>query len=85
MMSGYRLEPGDPAADFLYGVLRELGHEPDPHPVGGGTDANVFRQRGIASVTMGRGSYNQHSKEEYLVVPELLECARVVEAAVRRV
>ncbi|MGE5594578.1 MAG: M20/M25/M40 family metallo-hydrolase [Hyphomicrobiales bacterium] len=82
---GYRLEPGDPAADLIFGVLGELGMTPDPHPVGGGTDGNVFRGKGIASVVIGRGGYNQHTKDEYLVIPEMLECARVVEAIVRRV
>lgn len=82
---GYRLEPGDPAADLLFGVLRDLGMTPDPHPVGGGTDGNVFRGHGIASVVIGRGGYNQHTKDEYLVIPEMLDCARVVEAIVRNV
>lgn len=81
---GYRLEPGDPAADLVFAVLRELGMEPDPHPVGGGTDGNVFRGHGISAIVIGRGGYNQHTKDEYLVVPEMLECARVVEAIVRR-
>ncbi|MGE0571293.1 MAG: M20/M25/M40 family metallo-hydrolase [Dehalococcoidia bacterium] len=80
---GYKLEPGDPAADLLFGVLRDLGMEPDPHPVGGGTDGNVFRGHGIASVVIGRGGYNQHTRDEYLVIPEMLDCARVVEAVVR--
>jgi tripeptide aminopeptidase len=84
-MPGYTLEPGDPAVDLLFGILRDLGFEPDPHPVGGGTDANIFRQHGIASVTLGRGSYNQHSKDEYLVVSELLQTAHVVEEVIRRV
>ncbi|GIW13147.1 MAG: hypothetical protein KatS3mg062_0586 [Tepidiforma sp.] len=80
---GYRLEPGDPAVDLLYPVLRSLGFEPNPHPVGGGTDGNIFRGRGIAAIVIGRGGYNQHTKDEYLVIPEMLDCARVVEAACR--
>lgn len=81
---GYKLAPGDPAADLIFAVFSELGMTPNPHPVGGGTDGNVFRGHGIASVTIGRGGYNQHTKEEYLVIPEMLDCARVVEAVVRR-
>lgn len=80
---GYKLDVDDPAAKLLYGVLQDLGMTPDPHPVGGGTDGNVFRGHGIASVVIGRGGYNQHTKEEYLVIPEMLACARVVEAVVR--
>lgn len=82
---GYRLEPGDPAAGLVFAVLRDLGMDPDPHPVGGGTDGNVFRGHGIASIVIGRGGYNQHTKDEYLVIPEMLDCARVVEAVVRAV
>lgn len=80
---GYKLEPHDPAVKLLFPVLEALGMTPDPHPVGGGTDGNVFRGHGIASVVIGRGGYNQHTKDEYLVIPEMVECARVVEAAVR--
>jgi tripeptide aminopeptidase len=80
---GYKLGPDDPAARLLFGVLGEMGMTPDPHPVGGGTDGNVFRGHGIASVVIGRGGYNQHTKDEYLVIPEMLQCAAVVEACVR--
>jgi tripeptide aminopeptidase len=80
---GYELRDDDPAAQLLFGVLRGMGMEPNPIPVGGGTDGNVFRGQGIASIVIGRGGYNQHTKEEYLVIPEMLECARVLEQAVR--
>jgi tripeptide aminopeptidase len=80
---GYRLDDDDPAAALVFGTLRSLGMDPHPHPVGGGTDGNVFRGHGIASVVIGRGGYNQHTRDEYLVIPEMLDCARVVEAVVR--
>jgi di/tripeptidase len=60
-----------------------MGFTPDPHPVGGGTDGNILRQHGIASVVIGRGGYNQHTRDEYLVIPEMLDCARVVEACLK--
>ncbi len=78
---GYTLTRDDPAARLLFPLLRQVGLEPNPHPVGGGTDGNIFRGHGIASVVFGRGGYNQHTKDEYLVIPELLECTRVVELA----
>ncbi len=81
---GYTLTEDDPAAKFLYPVLRGLGMEPNPHPVGGGTDGNVFRGQGIAGIVIGRGGYNQHTKDEYLVIPEMLDCVRVVEAALKQ-
>jgi tripeptide aminopeptidase len=81
--AGYTLEPDDPAVRLLFPILESMGFTPDPHPVGGGTDGNIFRQHGIASVVIGRGGYEQHTKSEYLVIPEMLDCARVVEACLR--
>ncbi|MGH2609697.1 MAG: M20/M25/M40 family metallo-hydrolase, partial [Tepidiformaceae bacterium] len=81
--AGYTLEPEDPAVRLLFPILESMGFTPDPHPVGGGTDGNIFRQHGIASVVIGRGGYDQHTKGEYLVIPEMLDCARVVEACLR--
>jgi len=80
---GYSLTDDDPAVKLLFPVLESLGFKPDPHPVGGGTDGNVFRGKGIASIVIGRGGYAQHTKEEYLVIPEMLQCAAVVEGCIR--
>lgn len=83
-LPGFHLEPGDPAYDLIIGVLADLGMTPNPQPIGGGTDGNVFRGHGIASVVIGRGGYDQHTKDEYLVISEMLECARVLEHACRK-
>ncbi len=80
---GYTLEPNDPSVRLLFPILESMGFTPNPQPVGGGTDGNIFRQHGIASVVIGRGGYEQHTKNEYLVIPEMLDCARVVEACLR--
>jgi len=79
---GYTLTDDDPAAKLLYAAIRANGLEPDPHPVGGGTDASIFRGQGIAAAVIGRGGYNQHTKEEYLVISEMVLCAKVVESVV---
>lgn len=83
--AGYTLTDDDPAVQFLFPVLRDLGFEPQPKPLGGGTDANILRGFGIASIVIGRGGYAQHTRDEYLVIPEMVDCARVVEAALSRV
>lgn len=83
--AGYTLTDDDPAAQLLFLVLRDLGFEPQPKPLGGGTDANILRDYGIASIVVGRGGYAQHTRDEYLVIPEMVDCARVVEATLRRV
>ena len=82
-MPGFKIDASDPAAALVFGVLEGMGMTPNAQPVGGGTDGNVFRGHGIASIVIGRGGYAQHTKDEYLVIPEMVDCARVVEAAAR--
>ena len=82
-MPGFKINAEDPAAALIFGVLEGMGMTPNPQPVGGGTDGNVFRGHGIASIVIGRGGYAQHTKDEYLVIPEMVDCAHVVEAAAR--
>jgi tripeptide aminopeptidase len=80
-MPGFKIDPSDPAANFIFKVLAKLDMEPDPQAFGGGTDGNIFRGHGISSVVIGRGGYEQHTVDEYLVIPEMFDCARVVETA----
>ena len=82
-MPGFKIDAEDPAAALVFGVLESMSMTPNPQPVGGGTDGNIFRGHGIASIVIGRGGYAQHTKDEYLVIPEMVDCARVVEAAAR--
>lgn len=80
-MPGFKLDPLDPAATLIFKVLESLEMTPAPQAFGGGTDGNIFRGHGIASVVIGRGGYEQHTVDEYLVIPEMLDCAKVVETA----
>ena len=80
-MPGFKLDPLDPAATLIFKVLESLEMIPAPQAFGGGTDGNIFRGHGIASVVIGRGGYEQHTVDEYLVIPEMLDCAKVVETA----
>jgi hypothetical protein len=79
---GYRiqLEPSDPAADLIFGVLGDLVH-PDPHPSAAGP-ITTLHEHSISSAHR-RGGYNQH-EGRIPGHPEMLQCAAVLEAAVRR-
>lgn len=77
---GYKLDPEKPGAALVFEALRAAGLDPNPQPVGGGTDGNIFRGQGIEAVVIGRGGYRQHTREEYLVVPEMVRCAEIVRA-----
>ena len=80
---GYELTEKDPAVKRVASALRGLGLEPDLQVSGGGTDGNVFRSHGLSAAVVGMADYNAHTKKEYVVIPELVDAARLCEALVR--
>lgn len=55
-------------------AARRLGLEPETERGGGGSDANVFNERGIPSVVLSTGAMDVHTPEERLNVPASLQC-----------
>ena len=79
----YTLDDDDPATRRIKAALVDLGMEPTTKSSGGGTDANVFRTRGISAAAVGMADYNFHTVREYVSIPELVDAAHLCEKLVR--
>ena len=79
----YTLTDNDPATSRVKAALRGLGMEPTLRPSGGGTDGNVFRQRGISAVVVGMADHNMHTVREYVTIPDLVDAAHLCETLLR--
>ena len=75
----YRVEPEHPTVVLLAQALAEVGLEPVLGGSGGGSDANVFFQHGIAALPVGIGVRSFHTREETAIVPEVLKGAEMCE------
>ena len=80
----YTLTDDDPATNRVKAALRALGLEPTMRPSGGGTDGNVFRQRGISAVVVGMADTNMHTVREFVTIPDLVDAAHLCEELLRR-
>jgi tripeptide aminopeptidase len=82
---GYRLRADDPAVRLAFVALEGAGFAPRPVEVGGGADANVFNERGVACVNLANGMAHVHTADEEIAVADLDAMLRVtlklVEAA----
>ena len=80
----YRVDAEHPAAVMLARALGQIGLEPQMAGSGGGSDANVFFEHGIAALPVGIGVRSFHTKEETALIPEVLQgaemCQRLIEA-----
>ena len=68
---GYRHEPESPLLRIGAEAARLAGLEPHPVEGGGGSDANVFNERGLPALTLGVGFEHAHSPKESMSVERL--------------
>jgi tripeptide aminopeptidase len=78
----YNLDPNRSIVKLAIRVMNEMGLTPDIRPSGGGTDANAMRLHGIDCVVLSTSTNEQHTVNEYVVIPDLVNTARFCERLV---
>ncbi|MBW1947419.1 MAG: M20/M25/M40 family metallo-hydrolase [Deltaproteobacteria bacterium] len=59
-------------------VAKELGRKLRPGMTGGGSDANIFNAKGLATVIMGIGMQNVHTTSEHISLDDMVASAEFV-------
>ena len=81
----YKVDGTNPAVAMISRALVEVGLEPRLEASGGGSDANVFFENGIAAIPVGIGVRNFHTKEETANLQEVLQGVEMSEQVIRGV
>ena len=79
----YNIDAKNEAVAVIGRALSGMGLEPILGSTGGGSDANVFIEKGIAAIPVGIGVRNFHTTWETAVIAEVLQGAQMCEAIVR--
>ena len=58
-------------------AVNNIGLTPKIAATGGGSDANLFNQRGLPSIIMGVGFHNIHTSKEYIRTDDLVKGAEL--------
>jgi len=78
----FSVDASNPTVAMISRALADAGLKPQLEGSGGGSDANVFFENGIAALPVGIGVRAFHTKEETVIIPEVLEgaeiCARII-------
>jgi tripeptide aminopeptidase len=69
--NGYRFKRDDEAVRIASSALERSGFEPSFTLSGGGADANVFNERGLACVNLANGMAEIHTPDEHISVTDL--------------
>ncbi len=67
----YRFRPGDAAVRLAAAALERTGYTPSFALSGGGADANVFNERGLACVNLANGMTEIHTPNEHIAAADL--------------
>jgi tripeptide aminopeptidase len=62
--TGYHVDDESAALRLAEAALAVTGHEPRRISTGGGSDANVFRERGMDCLLLANGTYDNHTHQE---------------------
>ncbi len=79
----YQVEAGSQAVAIIGRALAGMGLEPVLESSGGGSDANVFIERGITAIPVGIGVRDFHTTWETAVISEVLQAAQMCEGIIR--
>jgi tripeptide aminopeptidase len=71
----YRWTPEDAPVKLAQKAARAIGIEPQLIEGGGGSDANIFNEKGVPAVVIGVGYEGAHSREERIAISDLAKAA----------
>jgi tripeptide aminopeptidase len=78
----YQVDANSRAVSIIRAALAGMELEPILESTGGGSDANVFIEKGITAIPVGIGVRDFHTTWETAVIPEVLQGARMCEAVI---
>jgi tripeptide aminopeptidase len=80
----FRLAPDGPLVKLASEAARAVGLEPTLEIGGGGSDANVFNERGIPAIILATGGAEVHTLNEWVSIGRMLEGVKWLVEVVRR-
>jgi tripeptide aminopeptidase len=75
---GYRLAEETPVIAEAMAAARRLGITPLLVPSGGGTDANIYAEVGIACAVLSTGMQEAHTPQEHIAIADMVTAARLL-------
>lgn len=77
--NGYKFDEDEKLIELIKKVFTSLDIKPNIIATMGGSDSNIFHEKGIKTIVLSTGMNNVHTKEEYIKIDDLLTSVKVVE------
>lgn len=80
--NGYNLSSTSPIVKIAIKAAESIGLQPELCSGGGGTDANIFNEKGILSINLAVGMMNVHTIGEWIYIEDLERTKKYIIAIV---
>lgn len=81
----YCLDEKEPVMQTAIAAVHNLGLDSNLMAKGGGSDANIFNQRGLACVNLGIGMSGDHTNQESISLEDLFNAVRLILSIIENV
>lgn len=76
--SGYHLQDDEEILGYFKKACINIGLEPTTKSTGGGSDSNVYNEKGYKALTIAIGMTKVHTKEEYIEIEDMVNTTKLV-------
>jgi tripeptide aminopeptidase len=76
---GFDIDKSEAVVKMVMRAARSLRMKPQIRSTGGGSDANVFNERGIRAIVLGQGYSGAHSEEEHISKTSMIKMVEFLE------
>ncbi|MCX8068961.1 MAG: M20/M25/M40 family metallo-hydrolase [Thermodesulfovibrionales bacterium] len=80
----FRIDENDDFLNLIKEVYKTSGLKPLFTITGGGSDANIFNKNGIKAINLSNGMQAVHTKEEFIMIDDLIKGAEVIVEIIKR-
>jgi len=70
--NAYRIDDNDAFVDSVKTAFIANGVQPKTQSTGGGSDANIFNEKGIKTINLSTGMAKVHTTEEYIKIEDMV-------------
>lgn len=78
MYSAFQLNENEEIVNIVKKAWKNIGISPYTVSSGGGSDTNIFNEKGIKAVNIGIGERKPHTLEEHIYIRDLVDTAKLV-------
>lgn len=75
---GFVLEDDSEVIDIVKKACERIGIKAETAPSGGGSDTNIYNNKGVPSVNLAVGMTKVHTLEEYIEIKDLVDLAKIL-------